>query len=97
MPPEGRVDPREDQVEMQAHNRHEQGEDDERINQGRLDHDLGPVVAPHVGPHRHDAEPVKEQRRLIPRPLPEHPGRDARIAISGASQSNDQKYAQNGR
>ena len=59
---EDRTDLREDQVKMEADNRHEYRKRRKRVNQYRLHDDLGPVVSPHVGADRHDAEPEKEPR-----------------------------------
>ncbi len=76
VPLEDRIGAREDQEEMQIDHRHENSEKREWVNQERLGDDLRPVIAPHEGADRHDADREKQLGRIVIGPLPEHPGPD---------------------
>ncbi len=70
---EDRVLSREDQVEMQADDRHEHREQREEEDQLPENHDLRPVIAAHERAHGHHAIPEEDASRIVAGPQPEDP------------------------
>ena len=72
MTAENRIAAREDQKEVQVHHGHGKSEESEGIDETGAHHDLGPVVAPHVGTDGDDAKHEEQTRGSIIGPLPEN-------------------------
>ena len=72
MTAENRIAAGEDQKKVQVHHGHGKREEGEGIDETGAHHDLGPVVAPHVGADGDDAEHEEQPRGSILGPLPEN-------------------------
>ena len=68
-----RVLARKDEEKVQVDNRHEEGKEHERVDQGATNHNLRPVVSAHVSSDRHEAEHEEEPGGMVIGPFPEDP------------------------